>query len=52
MQICVICAIWPFQSKVASFDGLIGSFQSKVVTFDGLIGFVDKVEYVHDINQY
>ncbi len=36
MQICVICAIWPFQSKVA--------------TFDGLIGFVDKVEYVHDIN--
>jgi len=36
MQIRVICAIWPFQSKVA--------------TFDGLIGFVDKVEYVHDIN--
>jgi len=21
-----------------------------VATFDGLIGFVDKVEYVHDIN--
>lgn len=36
MQICVICAIWPFQSKVA--------------TFDGLIGFVDKVKYVHDID--
>jgi len=32
----LFCAIWPFQSKVA--------------TFDPLIGFVDKVEYVHDIN--
>jgi hypothetical protein len=36
MQICVICVIWPFQSKV--------------VTFVELIGFVDKVKYVHDIN--
>jgi hypothetical protein len=35
MQICVICVIWSFQSKVA--------------TFDGLIGFVDKVEFVYDI---
>jgi hypothetical protein len=36
MQLCDICVVWPFQTKVA--------------TFDGLIGFVDEVEYVHDIN--